>query len=57
MMMTKKRTRYNPMRDPGFDLNAPEFVNHDRRNSAFSKSELQHFDQAMRMKKNTKLIQ
>jgi hypothetical protein len=43
----KKRTRYNPARDPNFDKNAPEYINLDRRNSAFTKSELQKFDKQM----------
>ena len=33
-----KKTRYNPMRDPNFDMNNPEFINPDRRNSGFTKS-------------------
>ena len=41
----KKKTRYNPARDPDFDLDAPEYINPDRRNSIFSASELQRFDQ------------
>lgn len=40
----KKRQRYNPARDPNFDLNSPEFINPDRRNSAFTKSELMTFN-------------
>lgn len=43
----KRRTRYNPARDPHFDMNSPEYINFDRRNSAFTKSELQKFDKQM----------
>lgn len=48
--LKNKRTRYNPMRDPNFNLNSPEFINQDRRNSGFTKSQLQEFDNILQVR-------
>jgi hypothetical protein len=43
----KVRRRYNPYRDPNFDPNSQEFNNYERKNSMFSKSEIQNLNKIL----------
>ena len=46
----KVKRRYNPYRDPNFDPNSSQFDNYERKNSMFSKSEIQNFDKNLKNK-------
>ena len=46
----KVKRRYNPYRDPNFDPNSAKFTNYERKNSLYTKSEVQSYDTAMNSK-------